>query len=50
MFNVKIFKLDKLMDVKNMSEFRDRYFDTVIDKGTLDSLYVIKINLVRRKR
>ena len=29
------------MDVKNMSDFDDAMFDLVIDKGTLDTLYVL---------
>ena len=29
------------MDVKNMSDFDDEMFDLVIDKGLLDTLYVI---------
>jgi len=28
------------MDVRSMNEFKDKTFDTVIDKGTLDSIYV----------
>ena len=33
------------MDVRNMSAIRDKDFDVVFDKGTLDCLYVNNNNL-----
>jgi hypothetical protein len=35
------------MDVKNMSDFDDQMFDLVIDKGTLDTLYVTFLIVLR---
>ena len=38
--------VDLLMDVRNMSAFRDKDFEVVFDKGTLDCVYVTTIILL----
>lgn len=38
--------LDQLMDVRSMN-FADETFDVIIDKGLLDTILVLKLNLVQ---